>query len=164
MKKIILGLSLVIAFASCTKSPENQAQENVQEYITTKMDDPKSYESVTFGKLEKGKSSYQDEEKYKNLVLEYEDMDKRVSDAYDFAMSMTHEETIKRATKSYNSLASMRSSYLTQIEKYMKTYKPVDIFKIKHSYRGKNKMGALILDSCKVILDKDLKVKFVQQL
>jgi pyruvate/2-oxoacid:ferredoxin oxidoreductase beta subunit len=164
MKKIILGLSLVIAFASCTKNPENQAQENVQEYITTKMDDPKSYESVTFGKLEKGKSSYKDEEKYKNLVLEYEDMDKRVSDAYDFAMSMTHEETIKGATKSYNSLASMRSSYLTQIEKYMKTYKPVDIFKIKHSYRGKNKMGALILDSCKVILDKDLKVKFVQQL
>jgi glycyl-tRNA synthetase alpha subunit len=164
MKKIILGLSLVIAFASCTKSPENQAQENVQEYITTKMDDPKSYESVTFGKLEKGKSSYQDEEKYKNLVLEYEDMDKRVSDAYDFAMSMTHEETIKRATKSYNSLTSMRSLYLTQIEKYIKTYKPVDIFKIKHSYRGKNKMGALILDSCKVIMDKDLKVKFVQQM
>jgi glycyl-tRNA synthetase alpha subunit len=164
MNKIILGLSLVIAFASCTKSPENQAQENIQEYITTKMDDPKSYESVTFGKLEKGKSSYQDEEKYKNLVLEYEDMDKRVSDAYDFAMSMTHEETIKRATKSYNSLTSMRSLYLTQIEKYIKTYKPVDIFKIKHSYRGKNKMGALILDSCKVIMDKDLKVKFVQQM
>ena len=164
MKKIILGLLLAIAFTSCTKSPENQAQENIQEYITSKMDDPKSYESVKFGKLEKGKSSYQDEEKYKKLNLEYNDMDKRVSDAYDFAMSMTHEETIKSATKSYNSLASMRSSSLNQIERYIKTYKPVDIFKIKHSYRGKNKMGALILDSCNVILDKNLKVKFVQQL
>jgi hypothetical protein len=91
-------------------------------------------------------------------------MDKRVSDAYDFAMSMNHEETIKSATKSYNSLASMRSSYLTQIERYMKTYKPVDVFKTKHSYRSKNKMGTLILDSCKVILDKNLKVKLVQPL
>lgn len=62
MKKIILGLSLFVFFASCTKSSENQAQENVKKYITTKMDDPKSYESVSFGKLEKGKSSYQDEE------------------------------------------------------------------------------------------------------
>ncbi|MFV5701060.1 hypothetical protein ACM55F_04220 [Flavobacterium sp. XS2P12] len=162
MKEIILGLSLAMVFASCTKNPENQAKENVEEYITTKMDDPKSYESVKFGKLEKGKSSYQDEEKYKKLVLEYNEIDKRVSDAYDLAMSMTHEETIKSATKSYNSLASMRSSYLTQIDRYMKTYKPVDIFKIKHSFRGKNKMGALILDSCNVILDKNLKVKLVQ--
>jgi pyruvate/2-oxoacid:ferredoxin oxidoreductase beta subunit len=164
MKKIILGLSLVIAFASCTKSPENQAQENVQEYITTKMDDPKSYESVSFGKLEKGKSSYQDEEKYKNLVLEYNDMDKRVSDAYDLALSMTHENTIKSATESYEKLASMRSSVLTETEQYLKKYKSVDIFKMKHSFRGKNKMGAIILDSCNVILDKNLKVKLVKQL
>jgi hypothetical protein len=63
MKKIILGLLLTMAFTSCTKSPEDQAQENIQVYITSKMDDPKSYESVKFSKLEKGKSSYQDEVK-----------------------------------------------------------------------------------------------------
>lgn len=164
MKKIILGLSLVIAFASCTKSPENQAQENIKEYLTAKMDDPRSYESVSFGNLEKGKSSYQDEEEYTKLVLEYDDMNKRVTDAYDFAMSMTHENTIKSATESYNKLASMRSSVLTETDKYLKKYKSVDIFKMKHSFRGKNKMGALILDSCNVILDKNLKVKLVQQL
>lgn len=164
MKKIILGLSLIITLASCTKSPENQAQENIQEYISTKMDDPKSYESVSFGKLEKGKSSYQDEEKYKKLVLEYDDMDKRVSDAYDFAMSMTHENTMKSAFESYKKLATMRSSVLSETDQYLKKYKSVDIFKMKHSFRRENKMRALIVDSCNVILDKNLKVKFVQQL
>ncbi|MFE3849423.1 hypothetical protein ACFX5D_15805 [Flavobacterium sp. LB3P45] len=162
MKKIILGLSLVIAFTSCTKNSENQAQENIQEYIISKMDDPKSYESVSFGKLEKGKSSYQEEEKYKKLVSEYNDMDKRVSDAYDFAMSMTHENTIKSATESYEKLASMRSSVLTETEQYLKKYKSVNIFKMKHSFRGKNKMGALILDSCTVVLDKTLQVKLIR--
>ncbi len=163
MKKIILGL-LAITFFSCAKSPENQAQENIKKYITAQMDDPKSYESVSFGKLEKRKSSYQDEEKYKKIVLEYDDMDKRVNEAYDLAMSMTHENTFKSAMESYNRLASMRSFVLTETEQYLKKYKSVDVFQIKHSFRGKNKMGALILDSCNVILDENLKVKLIKPL
>ena len=164
MKKIILGLSLAITFFSCTKSQENQAQENIEKYITAQMDDPKSYESVSFGKLEKRKSSYQDEEKYKKLVLEYDDMDKRVNEAYDLAMSMNHENTFKSAMESYNKLESMRGSILTETEQYLKKYKSVDVFEIKHCFRGKNKIGALILDSCNVILDKNLKVKLIKPL
>ena len=153
----------VSPFASCNKSTENQAQENIKEYITTKMDNPKSYESVSFGNLEKGKSSYQDEEEYKKLVLEYDYMNKRVTDAYYFGMPMTYENTIKSATESYNKLASMLT-VLKEIDQYFKKYKSVDIFKIKHSFRCKNKMGVLILDSCNVILDKNLKVKLVKPL
>lgn len=158
MKKIILFTALSLVLLSCSKSQEEQAQENAKEYLSKKLDDPKSYESVSFGNLEKGKSSYQDEEEYKKLVLEYEDMDKRVTDAYDFAMSMTHENTIKSATESYNKLASMRSSVLTETEQYLKKYKSVDIFKMKHSFRANNKIGALILDSCTVVFDKQLSV------
>jgi len=162
MKKIILGLAIILSLISCTKSPENKAKENAEKYITAKMDDPKSYESVSFGVLEKAKSSYQDEEKYKNLLLEYIDIDKKVTDAFDLTMSMTHENTIKSSTKIYENLLNIEKSVLNEIEQYKKDYKPVDIYKVQHSFRGKNKMGALILDSCKVVFDNNLDVKFVQ--
>ena len=160
--KIFITASLLFVIGSCSESPELIAQKNIKEYIIKNLDDPKSYESVNFSKLEKGMSSYQDETKYKNLILEYNEMNKRVDEANDFAMSMTHENTIKSATESYEKLASMRSSILTETERYLKKYKPVDIFKMKHSYRFKNKMGTLTLDSCNVILDKNLSVKLIK--
>jgi len=162
MKRFIVLSFIGMSLFSCTKSPEDKAKENIEKFITSQMDAPRSYEPVSFGKLEEGKSIYQDEKKYKKLLLEYNEMSKRTDDAYNLAMSMTHENTIKSATKSYNSLSAMRSSVLNQIDKYIKTYKQIDIYKIKHSFRGKNKIGTLVLDSCTVILDKNLNVKFIK--
>jgi len=162
MKKLILFLLVIFTIFSCTKSPENQAKENVEKYIKTKLDDPKSYESVSFGKFQRNKSTFKDDEKYKSLILEAEQMDKKVQNAYDFAMSMTHAETIKSATDSYKRLESMQSSNFETIKKFEKEYVPVDIYKIKHSYRAKNKMGGLVLDSCIAVLDTTLNVKYIQ--
>ena len=76
MKKLIL-LLLVLTFVSCTKNAENQAKENIEKYIMAKLDDPKSYESVSFGKLEKTKTTVKDDAKYKLLLLELDEIDKK---------------------------------------------------------------------------------------
>lgn len=162
MKKIILGLTIAVSLVSCSKSPENQAKENIDKFITEKMDDPKSYESVSFGKLEKEKSSYRDDDKYKDLLLQYDDVDKKAQVANEQIETFTHENTIAMATQNYKNYLSLKDGVVMEIERFKKEFKPVDIYKIKHSYRGKNKMGALVLDSCTVVLDKELKVEFIQ--
>jgi hypothetical protein len=162
MKKIILGLSAIALLVSCSKSPEEQAKENIEKFITSKMDDPKSYESVSFGKLEKTKSSVNDDDKYFELVKEELHIDSLATISYNDAMNFTSDKAIASATKNYEEINKLLQSQIQEVKEYKKKYNPVDIYKIKHSYRGKNKMGALILDSCTVILDKDLKVKFIQ--
>jgi len=162
MKRIILILTIVTALVSCSKSQENQAKENVKKFITSKMDDPKSYESVSFGKLEKTKSSVNDDDKYFELVKEELHIDSLSTASYNDAMTFTHENTIKSATENYERLNKLLQDQIQVVKEYKRNYKPIDIYKIKHSYRGKNKMGALILDSCTVILDKELNVKFIR--
>ena len=161
MKKLIL-LLLVLTFVSCTKNAENQAKENIEKYIMAKLDDPKSYESVSFGKLEKTKTTVKDDAKYKLLLLELDEIDKKTQSAFDLAMSMTHAETIRAATESFNRLDAMGKSTIAEIKKFENKYKPIDIYKIKHTYKAKNKMGALVLDSCIVVLDTVMNVSSVQ--
>ena len=56
----------------------------------------------------------------------------------------------------------MGKSTIAEIKKFENKYKPIDIYKIKHTYRAKNKMGALVLDSCIVVLDTVMNVSSVQ--
>ena len=52
MKKLIIILCFVSLFISCTKTPEQKFQNLIKEYLTTVLNDPKSYESVSFGTLD----------------------------------------------------------------------------------------------------------------
>ena len=156
-------MSLLMACASCSKSSENQAQENIQEFITKKMDDPKSYESVNFGKLDSLFSPFEDSKEGITLKLEDENLSKRLdelSNQIDVAKSIPELQKIQEE----DNIITARRSKLVDIilEKSLKYKGEFVGFKIKHSFRGKNKMGALILDSCTVVLDKNLKVKLVK--
>lgn len=152
----ILGLSLLSI--SCSKTLEQQAQENIKVYLSKKLDDPRSYEAVSFGKLEKDRSSYKDDPKYLKLIKEELKTDSIANVSYQQAMTFTHKNTITSAIKTYKQVSVIRDVEIKDIKKFKKNYKPVDRFTIKHSFRAKNKMGALILDSCTVILDKQLSV------
>lgn len=158
MKKIILFTALSLVLFSCSKSQEEQAQENVKEYLSKKLDDPKSYESVSFGKLEKGKSSYKDDLKYLKLVKEEIHTDSLAKALYEDVLTYTHENTIKAGMESYKKVSAILQSDIQSVIDFEKKYKPVDIFYMKHSFRANNKMGALILDSCTVVFDKQLSV------
>lgn len=44
---------LVIMLAACKQTPQQKAEALVKKYLDTSLNDPKSYESVSFGLLEK---------------------------------------------------------------------------------------------------------------
>jgi hypothetical protein len=162
MKKAITFLVLSLLLFSCTKSPQKIAQENIKMYLSNKLDDPKSYEAVHFGTLEKGKSSYKNDPKYLALIKDEIHLDSIATQSFEFAMSMTHDNTFKSATESYKKIQAILNVKMEEVKEFEKKYKPVDIFLMKHSFRTKNKMGALVLDSCTVILDKNLLVQNIK--
>jgi hypothetical protein len=73
MKKNILFLLLITLTVSC-KSPgsgtsdlQNKAEETVKKYLADKLDDPKSYESVSFQPIDSIKE-YQHSGEYVNFI------------------------------------------------------------------------------------------------
>lgn len=158
MKRIITIIGLTLLVVSCSKTPQQQAEENIKEYLLKKLDDPNSYQTVSFGKLEKDKSSYKDDPKYLKLIKEELKTDSIANVSYQQAMTFKHKNTIKAATETYKQVSKIRDIETKDIKEFEKDYKPVDRFILKHSFRTKNKIGALILDSCTLILDKQLSV------
>ena len=77
MKKTILGLTVLMAVVSCKKNPENQVKDNVEKFMTEKMDDPKSYESVKFGKLDSLFSPFDETKEGVKLKQEEDSLSKR---------------------------------------------------------------------------------------
>ncbi len=163
MKKTILGLTVLMAVVSCKKNPENQVKDNVEKFMTEKMDDPKSYESVKFGKLDSLFSPFDETKEGVKLKQEEDSLSKRETEL-DERIDVT--ESIPELTKiqeESKAITARRSQIVDlMLEKSLK-YKGNFIgFKTKHSFRGKNKMGALVLDSCTVIFDKNLEVKSIE--
>ena len=163
MKKIILSLTVLTTMISCNKNAENQVKENVEKYMVSKMDDPKSYESVSFGKLDSLFSPFGESEEGMKLKLEDDNLSARqteLSDRIDVTESIAELNKIQEES---NKITERRNQVISEmIDKTLK-YKGAFIgFKIKHSYRGKNRMGALILDTCTVVLDKNLEVKNIK--
>ena len=105
--------------------------------------------------MEKEKSSFRDDPRYLDLIKEESKKDSLRVKAFDEAAN--HDEAIKSIIESDN-LEAMLNGDKQEVIAFEKNYKPVDIFSMEHSFRTKNKMGALILANCKVILDTKLAV------
>ena len=163
MKKLILFLLVIFTIFSCTKSPENQAKENVEKYIKTKLDDPKSYESVNFGKIDSMFSSFDESKEGIELKLKENKLSERskeLSNRIDITESIPELNKIIEENKE---LTQKRKDLIDTIFNKSIKYKGAFCgYKIKHSYRAKNKMGGLVLDSCIVVLDPIMNVKLIQ--
>lgn len=158
MKKIIL-LTLLVSLSSCTKTPEQKAQKSVSDYLVSKLDDPKSYESVSFGKLKSTFTDIKDDPKYLKLEAEYIEANTKQDEQYQSAMSMTHDNTIKEATDLFKKRMAITKSIGDEIADFRKNFKPQSILIMNHKYRARNKMGALVLDSLTFTMDRFYKVK-----
>ena len=161
MKKIILGLVLSIVLFSCSKSPEDQAKNNISEYLKKNMDDPSSYESVEFGKLDTLHKSF--DESSEGIVLREKDAklslrDQELSNKLD-SPDLTMAD-IKSIQKENNQITKDRLAINDLQAKKALTYKgAINGFSMSHKFRGKNKLGAKILNEINFLLD----TKFVVQ-
>lgn len=163
MKKIILSCTVLLTLLSCSKSPEAQAEENIKNYITQKLDDPKSYESVSFGKLDNYTAELKDDPEFIKLYTEFDKASKLEVDAYAQTLENTdNERIVQLSSEIYKSRQDSAKIALDAVQKYKANYKPGEMFKMSHKFRAKNKMGALVLDSCQAILNKDLSVDYLK--
>lgn len=163
MKKLIL-LLFVLGLFSCTKNPEDLAKENVEKFMKAKLDDPKSYESVKFSKMDSLFTSF--DESKDGIELKYQE-DKLSEKSTELSNRIGVTESIseinkileenKKLTKTRNDLID---TFFAKSLKYKGAFCG---YKIKHSFRAKNKMGALVLDSCCIVLDTLINVKYIKQ-
>lgn len=166
MNKIILLLTLAVV--SCSPSKEDLAKKKIEAYLFTKMNDAKSYEFVSIDSLQ----SYS---KFDSLVKEIGFLEKiipsmkdlvesnnsliqlmiRIDNSSDFVKKLHNQSdsTNKRIEESLSKIEHFKTEIKNErLKKEIVEYRTTIYF------RGKNAVGALMLNSAYVRLDKDMKV------
>jgi hypothetical protein len=159
MKKIILVLVVALALFSCSKSPEKETQGNIVEYLKANMDDPSSYENVSFGKLDTLHSTYLESKEGIQLKIKEEKLASKMqllSDEIDNTESIPRLNEIQKES---DKITKERKDISDILEKKSIGYKgAVTGFSMTHKFRGKNKLGAVILTEKRFLLDTKFNV------
>jgi hypothetical protein len=159
MKKSILLLTILFALNSCNKNPQKIAEDNIAKYLAKHLNDPKSYQPDSFGKLDSIFSSFYDTKEGIELMTAYGDLGKDMREVQSkiySAKSISDLDKIEEQEKIFSEKRDSISELMD--EKELKYKGNLTGFRTTHSYRAKNKMGALVLEENAFLLDKDLEV------
>jgi hypothetical protein len=140
--------------ASCSKSKEDIAKSLIKENLKTTLNDFNSYEPVEFGKLDTSFSKldlFNEEMELKKLndkvdeiALNKYDLDRTIKDI------QADKESLILIQKANDSISKL-------IENKKKNFKPqLAGFKMKHTLRAKNALGATILQTYTFYFSEDL--------
>lgn len=133
--KYLLSLVLIICLLSCNTSNEDKTKALVKEYLSKNLNDPKSYEEVSWGKIDSSFITFEERYRIELHTLEKLSTD-AISELRNGDISIGNENK-----KSYDSLNLV-------IENLKKQYKPTfNSLMIRHDYRAKNAFGAVVLQS-----------------
>jgi hypothetical protein len=138
MRYIIIITSLLILLA-CNKSPENKAQTTVKSYLDTVLNNPKTYESMSWSKVD---SAYEDGIK-NPLYRQYLDSSIQILNA---PIESSMEYVMK--SREYRHKADSISQ-TTWKEKWLG-------YQVTHKFRASNKMGAVTIFQERFILSPGL--------
>ncbi len=154
MKQLLCLLSLVVILSSCSKSPEQKAKDLIKEEMKKSMNDFSSYEPVEYGKLDSAITpidTFGDSISYNSALQTMENAKKEMIEFADTkSIAADYQNKYDKGKKESDSLKIV-------IDKKIKEYKPV--FKgwvMVHKFRGKNKLGALVLNSIIYEFDKEI--------
>ena len=150
MKRILLIASMAL-ICSCSKSNEDKAKELIESKLKLTMNDWSSYESVEYGKLD-------------STIYSYNDIYGVVYDAKFESLKSDHKyflEMWEDGNKAYEDSSELcikkMKLLLREQEDSMKSFKPkFDGWKLRHTYRGKNAVGAVIINTTIFYFDKDI--------
>jgi hypothetical protein len=142
MKKLIV-LALVISIFSCNVSNENKAKTLVKDYLKNSLNDPKSYEEISWGKLDSSYSKidlFSDEDYLRQLDRKADEISLNKYEPNRTLNDMSRDiAELKSIQKKADSVGKL-------IEYKKVNFKPqFERFKINHIYRAKNAMGGLII-------------------
>jgi len=130
--KIITLTICFFAILSCNNesSFDGQLKKNATDYLMKNMNDPKSYESIEWSKVDTTYTSYTSSEKYiqkRKGIDSMMNQDIRNSNVENFSKDLLTKDK--------------------ELEQTGKDFKPeIDGYMITHKCRAKNAMGALVLN------------------
>jgi len=137
MKQVLRLLTLVVILSSCTQSNQKKAEKAVTNYIKSHIGDPASYEPVSFdtlkrdfaiGKWQKNINNYNDSAKHYDSLYE---VDNKKEDFITARFDLDMSKIFSKGVKDFSEFKDSACPYG---------------WVIHHKFRGKNAMGALVLN------------------
>lgn len=166
IRKLLLSAvalsAILLAAVGCNKTPTAQelAEKAVKDYLMTNLDDPKSYESVSFTQLDTIYTRFEDEafaddfSTAKFKVKFYSDL--KTDREYDRYMRDHPEVHIDDSISFYQAYLDRNREEYDQAEK---AFVPaIDVMWLAHEYRANNKMGALIKSRVNFYFDEQMNI------
>lgn len=152
MKKILLLLIMGDFLSSCTTKPivtrEQKIDTLVNHYLDTTLNDPKSYESVKFGKIDTIYTSFSDDASF--YKLPDNSLDLRTKD-----LTSNFDLYEARKTNGYYDKIDKRNELA--VDSFKKVYKPkIKCLQVEHTYRAKNGFNALTMHTTGFNIDTAL--------
>lgn len=132
MKKTLFIAMMALVMASCSKSPEQIAQQLIKKTFTEIMDDPSSYEVVGFGSLDSTFTTLEDNVEYVA--------------AYDAYQNYRENYEFDEARVELEKAIAIKESFKSEFKGW----------KMSHSFRCKNAFGAVVLNEVDIYFNKEL--------
>lgn len=161
MKKFLLFSLLLLELTSCSKSPQQIIESKIKNFMNENLNDPKSYEAISFSKIDTIWTKFDESDNGKEISSKYFNAQFSLKQALlninsDDAKRIYPNAVFEDSIKYYQNITdSLKPLY----EKGLSDFKPTpESFYIQHSYRAKNKMGALIKDDITFYFDDNLNI------
>ena len=167
MKYLFSLLLLMIAFASCT-SNEHKAKKAMERYLSKTLDDYNSYEAVETTELDSAYYDFPEDPRYASMrdsvAREQEALDKQSA----YTDSLTHAYIMSgRYNTAKDTLDSMSARGLDMLShsfdreikarsRWLLQPREWKGYELEHTYRAKNKLGALELHTKRIVFNKSL--------
>ncbi|MBF0651265.1 hypothetical protein IR083_20820 [Dysgonomonas sp. GY75] len=161
--KCLISILCLILFFSCVSTPEDRAKKLIQNRLHETLNDEKSYESVSYGKLDSVYTSIYEDESYKKSHEDYfTAYAQYIEDSIMYDVSCVNYYGYRSSdcnnlqAKMLESLESMK--FYTAINDSVKaSFKPELVgYSIRHSYRANNAMGSKTIGHYEFYFDKDI--------
>jgi hypothetical protein len=157
MRKIaLITVVLATVLFGCT-SPEKKAQKLIEEKLQEILNDPKSYEPVSFGSLDSAFTSVYENLDYIRINAKYTVYSGNVEDKSNY--EYFDEDKIKYVVdfELWQSEIDTAKKYIAVLEKMEKEFIPeFKGWSMTHKLRAKNAMNATILGEYIFWFDKDI--------
>ena len=166
MKKVLLLLVACVTLFSCSQSPQKKAEKMVKAYLKKTLDDPSSYKGDSFDQLDSLFFIYF----YTDEAIELRKLGWYDAESDFFGGKYGLKATLFEIEARYAKTTKERQNFMDSVEVYKQKTLEIDkIYKeneakydefvgweVRHKYRAKNKVGALVLESKYFQFNKEL--------
>jgi hypothetical protein len=150
--------SMVLSFASCEKTKEEQLKDMIEARLDSTMNNPDSYEFVSMTPIDSVMSKWEEEvdaEKIKLLISIY-DAEVDVLNAKADNRTFSYSKRISFAEKGLKNIEKIDSLKDEYIKKSLEYVPFLTGFYTTFKFRGENAFGAIVLNAYKVTFNKEL--------